>query len=180
MALLAILGCMHASSLAATLQLLGATSRFSILCAAAAEPSSSSSSDTTAANETNSTGGFFAPSRKCFAVVEARLGKSVKRLALWVSQHRRAQKAASKNVKGAKELHYRKDRQGSLWLSLRFAPGAAEQHPGSPYLNFTSGASFPLPLTAQSPWWEVDGEPLDSRGRPKAEKQPMGSVLSTM
>jgi len=120
------------------------------------------------------------PSRKCFAVVEARLGKSVKRLALWVSQHRRAQKAASKNVKGAKELHYRKDRQGSLWLSLRFAPGAAEQHPGSPYLNFTSGASFPLPLTAQSPWWEVDGEPLDSRGRPKAEKQPMGSVLSTM
>ena len=112
-------------------------------------------------------------------LLDRRLGKSVKRLSAWVSQHRKSQKLLSKSVKGAKELWYRKDRQGSLWLALRFVPGAAEQYPGAPYHNFSSGAAFPLPLHSQH-WWEVEGEPLDSRGRPKSERQALGSVLSTM
>ena len=52
-------------------------------------------------------------------------------------------------VKGAKTLWYRVDRVGNLWLPLRFVPSAAEQYPGTPYQNFTTGGAFPLPLETQ-------------------------------
>lgn len=76
-------------------------------------------------------------------------------------------------------MWYRRDRHGSLWLALPFVPNAKEQYPGAPYTNFTMGASFALPVSPHNRW-EVEGEPLDSRGQPKAEWQVVGSVLSTM
>jgi len=166
--------------LSGVVQLLGATSRLSVLCSSsgtAETPSDSAASESSAASSSKEAG--VPSSRRCFAVVEARLGKSVKRLSNWISQHRKSLKAAMRNVKGAKEVWYRRDRLGFLWLALPFVPNAKEQYPGAPYLNFSSGASFPLPFSSQL-WWEVEGEPLDSRGQPKAERQILGSVLSTM
>ena len=41
------------------------------------------------------------PPRKCRTVVEARLGKSAKKLAGWVAQHRKGVRASGRAVKGA-------------------------------------------------------------------------------
>ncbi len=113
--------------------------------------------------------------RPCSLVAEVRLGKNVKRLGAWVSQHRKAQKVVKKTVKGAKEVFFRKQ-GGYLWLSLRWQIGAAEQYPGAPYLqNFTHCVNFPAPGT-----WDVEGEALDSKGLPKAGPSQVGNVLSTM
>ena len=74
------------------------------------------------------------PSRKCRTVIEVRLGKSAKKLAGWVAQHRKAVRASgAKNIKGAKDLWYRKDSQGFVWLPLTYALAATEQVPGAPY-----------------------------------------------
>jgi hypothetical protein len=67
-------------------------------------------------------------------VIEVRLGKSAKKLAGWVAQHRKALRASgAKNIKGAKDLWYRKDSQGFVWLPLTYALAATEQVPGAPY-----------------------------------------------
>ena len=67
------------------------------------------------------------------------------RLRDWVSSHRKAQRAAKKGtaavVKGAKEVWYRRDAAGYLWLSLRWQPAAVEQYPGAAPPNFTYAAS---------------------------------------
>ena len=118
--------------------------------------------------------------RACRLLVEARLGKRVARLRDWVSSHRKAQRAAKKGtaavVKGAKEVWYRRDAAGYLWLSLRWQPAAVEQYPGAAPPNFTYAASH---LLAAGGGWEVEGEPVDSRGRSRGDAQ-TGHVLSTM
>ena len=42
------------------------------------------------------------PPQRCDAFAEIRLGRSAKKVALWVAAHRKAQRASRKNVKGAK------------------------------------------------------------------------------
>ena len=111
----------------------------------------------------------------CHLTAEVRLGKSAKKIAAWVGAHRKAQKATKKAVKGAKEVFYRRQRNGYLWLSLRWQPGAVEQYPGAAYVsNFTYCVNF-----GSAGGWEVEGEALDSRGMPVGSAQ-VGSVLSTM
>jgi hypothetical protein len=58
------------------------------------------------------------PPCKCQSVVEARLGKSPKKLATWLAQHRRVQRASGKPIRGAKTVWYRRDVYGFLWLPL--------------------------------------------------------------
>ena len=111
----------------------------------------------------------------CHLTAEVRLGKSAKKIASWVGAHRKAQKATKKAVKGAKEVFYRRQRNGYLWLSLRWQPGAVEQYPGAAYVsNFTYCVNF-----GSAGGWEVEGEALDSKGMPVGSAQ-VGSVLSTM
>jgi len=111
----------------------------------------------------------------CHLTAEVRLGKSAKKIAAWVGAHRKAQKATKKAVRGAKEVFYRRQRNGYLWLSLRWQPGAAEQYPGAAYVsNYTYCVNF-----GSAGGWEVEGEALDSRGMPVGRDK-VGSVLSTM
>ena len=148
------------------------------------------------------------PSRKCRTVIEVRLGKSAKKLAGWVAQHRKAVRASgAKNIKGAKDLWYRKDSQGFVWLPLTYALAATEQVPGAPYpedisiavhypiVALPEGATAPAPvggalaggeqaLTAcaanQESAWSIDGAPVDSCGRITSGRGEVGHVLSTM
>ena len=62
----------------------------------------------------------------------------------------------------------------ALSAVMSFASGAAGAE-----RNFSAGASFALPLFSQTRW-EVEGEPLDSHGEPKLERELVGSILSTM
>ena len=55
-------------------------------------------------------------------------------------------------------------------------PAAVEQYPGAAPPNFTYAASH---LLAAGGGWEVEGEPVDSRGRSRGDAQ-TGHVLSTM
>ena len=127
--------------------------------------------------------------------MEARLGKSAKKLNGWVAQHRRGQRALGKTVKGAKTLWYRRDAQGYLWLPLTYQLAAAEQVPGAPYPpNATLVVHYPLPLAGsggtaaaaggeaeEDVVWNLDRASMDSRGRPVLSGDgEILSVLSTM
>jgi len=103
------------------------------------------------------------PPKQCRTVVEVRLGKSAKKLASWIAQHRRQLRAVGKNIKGAKTVHYRRDDAGFLWLPLTYTMAAVEQLPGAPYpANHTFGVAFPLPIRPGV--WSVDGVSVDSWG----------------
>jgi len=115
----------------------------------------------------------------CQAVTEVRLGKSSKRLSKWVADHRRALKPKSKGrIRGAKELHYRADRKGYLWLSMRWVHRPEEVHPGLAYGDYDYAVTY-YPA-ATPPRWEVDGEIMDSRGGLKLQRPTVGSILSRM
>ncbi len=81
-----------------------------------------------------------------------------------------------KSVKGAKELWYRRDAAGYIWLPLRWQPAAAEQYPGSAYHNY----SFCVLYDVSAPTWQIDGEALTSTGAPSGGRTAISSVLSTM
>lgn len=105
----------------------------------------------------------------CHLAAEVRVGKSPQRLNRWIAQHRKAQRALRKSVRGAVDIHFRRDHLGFLWLPLRWRPGAAEQLPGAPGAN----ASFCMMYYDAGSYF-VEGAPLDSRGmtigREKNEK----------
>jgi len=111
---------------------------------------------------------------RCGAVSEVRMGKSAQKLNRWVAQHRKAQRALRKSVKGAIEIHFRRDHQGYLWLPLRWRSAAAEQLPGAPYAN----ASFCMHHYEKGRY-VVEGEPLDSRGMATGRERP-DKVLCTL
>ena len=70
------------------------------------------------------------PPRNCRTVVEVRLGKSPKRLAGWIAQHRRTQRLAGKsNIKGAKVLWYRTDSQVCKQAASKQAGSTRPFHP---------------------------------------------------
>ena len=75
----------------------------------------------------------YPPPARAQALTEVRLGRSSGRLGRWVAAHRKAQRALRKSVRGAVEIHFRRDHRGYLWLPLRWRHGAAEQLPGAPY-----------------------------------------------
>ena len=111
------------------------------------------------------------PPRHCRSVVEARLGKSAKKLNGWVAQHRRGQRALGKTVKGAKTLWYRRDAQGYLWLPLTYQLAAAEQVPGAPYPpNATLVVHYPLPLAGSGGTAAAAGR--GGRGGRRVEPRP--------
>ena len=130
---------------------------------------------------------------KCRTVIEVRLGRSPKKLAAWVAQHRKRMRSAhpKSQIKGAKTLHYTKDSDGYVWLPLTYhAAAGAEQVPGAAYpANVTHGSTtlhFPLPFTSpgadHAPVWSLHGYGMDSQGHrlPSGSSSVTGSVLSTL
>jgi len=146
------------------------------------------------------------PPKQCRTVVEVRLGKSAKRLAAWVASHRKTVRSAGgeagRAVKGAKDLWYRQDALGYLWLPLTYALAAAEQVPGAPYPeDVTHTVHYPISPPLEPPTadgssdesaevvacgahaegaWTLDGAPVDSCGRPTSGRGQIGHILSTM
>jgi len=148
----------------------GAHARLAIMCdSKPLEPAEPDAEDAEA--DEGGSGGL-----SCHAVVEVRLGKSPRKLSSWVAQHRKAQRALRKSVKGAKELWFRRDRSGYIWLPLRYQPKATEQLPGAPYSNYT----YCMHYSAAGTHWEVEGEPLDASGAATSESWHRESILSTM
>lgn len=75
-------------------------------------------------------------------------------------------------------MHYRVDRKGYLWLSLRWMARTDEVYPGLFVGDYDSAVTY-YPA-ASPPRWEVDGELLDSRGALKLQRPPVQSILSAM
>jgi len=196
-----------AAMVAALLQAYGVHSRIAVLCTSSQLHSSSADTAAPATAEVDvfsascrTRGSLMAvacqlsghtvcaakhPSRSCRTVVEARLGKSPRKLAAWIAQHRRAMRSSGRSIKGAKVLWYRQDSQGFIWLPLTYQLSSTEQLPGAPYPNFTHAIHYPLPLfPATNVICSIDATGLDTaiddRGQLCSAGGKLSSVLSVM
>jgi hypothetical protein len=140
---------------AAVMQAVGVHTRLSVCC----DPPTENVSGPTAGSEQTAEPALQSVEPACRLTAEVRVGKSPQRLNRWIAQHRKAQRALRKSVRGAVDIHFRRDHLGFLWLPLRWRPGAGEQLPGAPGAN----ASFCM-IYHDDGRYLVEGAPLDSRG----------------
>ena len=102
----------------------------------------------------------------CHTFTEVRLGRNPSKLQPWG----RTWLTGSRWL--GKSYSYRLDREGYVWLNLDWVDGSRVQRPGVPFKKFeTLTTYYPFSLS-----WEVEGEELDSGGRPRHRTTPVEQV----
>jgi len=98
------------------------------------------------------------PIHACQMFSEVRLGRNPAKIATWV----RTWLPGSRWL--GKTYHYRLDSDGYAWLGLDWIDGSRVQRPGAPFKQLDTSMTIYYPDAFE---WEIEGEIMDSAGRPK-------------